>query len=187
MDEATEHAAIHAVHFKEASFIDRDSDKYRSEQGAADNMRWIVKTLIDCFDNKKRPPVKLLYSLRELSHVANLTEAAAKLVIENADDQIFEDHKKKRKEAENALLDSFGLLTRQGKVCYDEQELITKMAILLCPSVNDDLEPVGPAKCSSVGSAAKELAKETGISYKTFQRKWKSFEEMFKLEGQEQA
>jgi len=184
MSDKTEHAAIHAVHFKVPRFINRDSNKYRSEQGAADNMRWIINTLVDCFDNKKRPPAKLLYSLRGLSRVADLTEASAKLVIENSDDIIFEDHKKKRKEAENALLDSFGLLTSQGKAGYDDQELIKKMAILLCPSVNEDLEIIGPAECSSIGAAAKKLEKETGISYKTFQRKWKSFEEFFNLEGQ---
>jgi len=179
MGERTIQAAIRMVHNEIPRFISRESDMYRNEEGAAKNLRWIVGTLIDCFDNKKKPPRALLYSLRGLSHVADLTEKAASLDIDMPDENTYTQHKKLRKEAEDSLLDCFGLLSCQGAPGTDHQELVSKMAELLCPSVNEEYESIGGAVCNSVTAAAKRLSKESGISYKTYTRAWKDYENIF--------
>lgn len=179
MDETTIQAAIHAVNLDIPEFIRLDSKKHRSDQDAANNLRWIVGTLIDCFDNKKSPPAKLLYSLRGLSDVADLMEQIAALPMDKQDDQIFENHKKKRKEAQNVLLDIFGLYRNPGAPGYDESEQVLEMAKLLCPPLNDEYEQIGEAQYSSVQAAAKSLEAETGVSYKTYIRAWKSYEKLY--------
>lgn len=179
MGDRTIQAAIHAVHMEIPKFISRDSEKDRSELGAANNLRWILDTLVHCFDNKKRPPGALLYSLRGLSYVADLLEQAAKLNVDAPDECTHHRYKKLRKEAEDALLDCFGLLSKKGAPSCDQNKIISMMARFLCPPVNDELEPIGESSCRSIKAAAKKTESELGISYRTADRAWKDYETLF--------
>lgn len=179
MDNTTR-AAIHAIHLEVPKFIIRDSSKHQSEQGAADNIYWIVNTLIDCFDKKKRPPTSLLYALGDLKKVADLVQEAAKLSKENPDDdETYECHKALRKQAQDALLECFGLLTVRGAPSKNRQEIIVTMAEFLCPPIDDEGEPTGVPKCGSITAAAKSTEEVLGLSYKTAGRVWKEYEKAF--------
>lgn len=175
MDDKTIQAAIRAVHSDIHECISRDSDKHRSEQGAANNLRWIVATLVDCFDNKKKPPASLLYSLRGLSQVADYLDEASTLKEKYS-------HRSKRKKAEDSLLECFGLLSPQGAPGKDKNYMISEMGKRLCPPVNDDWEPIGEPQASSIQAAAKQVAKVMEIDWRTPDRAWKEYEKLFNSE-----
>lgn len=77
MREETVRAAIRASHATLPKVFLLESNAQKSLQGSADYLNWIVKTLVDCYDRKRRPKPSLLYALGSLADVANLVQEAA--------------------------------------------------------------------------------------------------------------
>lgn len=177
--ERTTRAAIYAVHVGTPRCFERDCDKHLSEQAAADNMNWLIDTLVACYDNRKRPPSSVIVALGGLKEVAKLAEQAGKLNTANPDESTHLRYEKALKRARNSLLECFGLLKTQGAPSKDARVLVSQMAALLCPPVDDDLESIGEPRCDTKNAAAHELEAKTGIGFKTFLRAWDNFETQF--------
>lgn len=173
-------AAFHAIHFDPPHSIKRDQHKHSNDFEASLNLRFIVETLIECFDKKKPPPASLLFSLRGLSEVATLLEEAASYP-KMRDESEEHPYRKKKKQAKNALLRCFGLGPTKGRPKLDHEELITRMAELLCPPVNEDFEPDGEPTCSTKEQAANRVAEDLDgkVTPKTIKNAWKEWAEVF--------
>jgi len=66
----------------------------------------------------------------------------------------------------------------QGAPSKDKKNIIIEMGKLLCPPVNDEWEPIGKPKVSSIQAAAKQVAKGMDVDWRTPDRAWKEYEKI---------
>lgn len=179
LKERTIDAAIRATQMKIPKFILRDSEKHSSDKAAAENIRILLRDLVECHDNKLRVAPSIIYALRELQYVAEHLETAAELKRDQPNEVESLKYSRAKKQACDALLEAFGLHTPQGAPSSDRQYIIREMGHLLCPPLDDDLEPIGEPKCASINQAAQVVAKKISVNAKTAIRTWNDFEKSF--------
>jgi len=168
-------AAYYILHSSQPKIFKLDSKKHHEELAASEYIEFILESLKNSFDKKRRPSYAILYDLFRLKAVSEELKEASKYNPKIDGD--LQQYKKHRDNAENTLLNCFGLGKRNNQLTKDESNMVHSMAKLLCPPLDENDEMDGEPECQSVQAAAKIVVNEfnTKLSYKTVERAWKKF------------